>query len=76
VTFPNSKVENQPDHPVRVICVRCNPYTTRGKYKGGSSGVDSDGVLRIATNLKDYFIGMATEAELMRHIEKLKPQAT
>jgi|GEM_PF-1796300 len=76
VTFPNSKVESQPDHPVRVICVRCNPHTTRGKYKGGSSGVDSDGVLRIATNLMDYFIGMATEAELMRHIEKLKPQTT
>jgi hypothetical protein len=41
------------DHPVRVICVKCNPHTTRGKYRGGSSGVDSDGVLRIATNLID-----------------------
>ena len=41
------------DHPVRVICVKCNPHTTRGRYRSGSSGVDSDGVLRIATNLLD-----------------------
>ena len=39
------------NHPVRVICIKINPHTTRGKYRGGSSGVDSDGVLRIATNL-------------------------
>lgn len=39
------------DHKVRVICIRVNPHTTRGKYRGGSSGVDSDGILRIATNL-------------------------
>ena len=41
------------DHKVRVICVRMNPHTARGKYAGGSSGVDSDGILRIATNLLD-----------------------
>lgn len=41
------------NHKVRVICIRVNPHTTRGKYRGGSSGVDSDGVLRIATNLLD-----------------------
>jgi hypothetical protein len=148
VTFPSSTGVNKPDHRIRVICVRCNPHTTRGKYTGGSSGVDSDGVLRIATNLLDvpadiialifshrwaieiffrffkhmlgcrhllshdpegieiqtycaiiacmlislwtgrkptlrtyemicfYFCGMADEDELMRHIEKLKPQAT
>ncbi len=40
-------------HPVRVICIRINPHTSRGKYRGGSSGVDSDGILRIATNLLD-----------------------
>ena len=39
------------DHKVRVICVRINPHTSRSKYAGGSSGVDSDGILRIATNL-------------------------
>jgi hypothetical protein len=41
------------NHRVRIICIRVNPHTTRGKYRGGSSGVDSDGILRIATNLLD-----------------------
>ncbi len=40
-------------HKARVICIRCSPHTTRGKYRGGSSGVDSDGILRIVTNLLD-----------------------
>ena len=53
VRFPNSPMSRQPDHLVRVVCVRINPHTSRGKYRGGSSGVDSDGVLRIATNLLD-----------------------
>lgn len=148
VRFPKGKADSRPDHPVRVICIRVNPHTTRGKYRGGSSGVDSDGILRIATNLLDvpaetlalifskrwgieiffrffkhllgcrhlishdqngieiqtycaiiacmlialwtgrqptirtyemicfYFLGLADEEELMRHIEKLKPQST
>lgn len=41
------------NHQARVICIRINPHKTRGKYRGGSSGVDSDGILRIATNLLD-----------------------
>lgn len=41
------------NHKVRVICIRVNPHTTRGGAGSGSSGVDSDGVLRIATNLLD-----------------------
>lgn len=53
VMFPKSRTDRQPDHPIRVICVRVDPHTTRGKYRGGSSGVDSDGILRIATNLLD-----------------------
>jgi hypothetical protein len=40
-------------HKTRVICIRVNPHTSRGKYRGGSSGVDSDGILRIVTNLLD-----------------------
>lgn len=146
VRFPSCSGNDGPDHPVRVICVRCNPHTTRGAYKGSSTGVNSDGILRIATNLLDvpadiialifshrwaieiffrffkhmlgcrkllsrdqagieiqtycaiiacmlislwtgrkptlrtyemicfYFCGMASEEELMRHIQKLKPQ--
>jgi len=148
VRFSKSPKNRQPDHLIRVICVKTNPHTTRGKYRGGSSGVDSDGILRIATNLMDvpadvvalifshrwaieiffrffkqmlgcrhllshdpdgieiqtycaiiacmlislwtgkkptlrtyemigfYFCGMASEEELMKHIEKLKRQST
>ena len=53
VRFTSGKADAKPDHPVRLICVKCSPHTSRGKYSGGSSGVDSDGVLRIATNLLD-----------------------
>lgn len=41
------------NHLARVICIRINPHTTRSAYRGGSGGVDSDGILRIATNLLD-----------------------
>ncbi len=53
VRFPNGAVERQPNHPIRVICIPVNPHPTRGKSRGGSSGVDSDGILRIATNRLD-----------------------
>lgn len=46
-----SKEEARPDHAMRLIVVRTTPHTSRGKYCGGSTGVDSDGLLRIATNL-------------------------
>ena len=42
-----------PDHPVRLVCVKCSPHTSRGKYKGTSTGPSSDGILRLATNLLD-----------------------
>jgi hypothetical protein len=47
------KADARPDHSIRLVCVKCSPHTSRGKYSGGSSGVDSDGILRIATNLLD-----------------------
>jgi hypothetical protein len=147
VQFANGKAEDRPDHLVRYVCVRCSPHTSRGKYRGGSTGPGSDGMLRIATNLLDvpaeiisliyrfrwtielffrffkqilgcrklyfrsqngielqaycaiiacmliclwtgrkptkrtyemvcyYFLGLASEAELLAHIEKLKQQA-
>jgi hypothetical protein len=146
VHFANGKKEDQPDHPLRFLCVVTSPHTSRGKYRGGSTGPGSDGVLRIATNLLDvpaeiirllyryrwlielffrflkqimgcrklyfrsqngielqaycaiiacmllclwtgrkptkrtyemvcyYFLGLATEAELLKHLEKRKPQ--
>lgn len=51
VRFANGKTDARPDHPIRLVCVQCSPHTSRGKSRSGSSGVDSDGVLRIATNL-------------------------
>ena len=148
VHFANGKPEDQPDHPLRFVCVVASQHTSRGKYGGGSTGPGSDGILRIATNLLDvpaelisliyrfrwtievffrflkqilgcrklyfrsqngielqaycaiiacmllclwtgrkptkrtyemvcyYFLGLATEAELLKHIEKMKPRDT
>ena len=42
-----------PDHPTRLVIVKIKPHISQGKYKGGTSGVDRDGFLRIATNLLD-----------------------
>jgi hypothetical protein len=49
----SSKAGQRPDHPMRLICVKCSPHTSRGKSKPGSTAPSSDGVLRIATNLLD-----------------------
>ena len=49
----NSKNSARPDHKIRFVCIKCSPHTSRGKYKGTSTGPGSDGVLRIATNLLD-----------------------
>lgn len=48
-----SKSEARPDHPLRLITIRISPHTSRGKYRGGSTGPGSDGILRLATNLLD-----------------------
>ncbi len=48
-----SKRSARPDHPIRLVSVKIDPHTKRGKYKGGSTGPASDGLLRIATNLLD-----------------------
>ena len=53
VRFTNGKADARPDHPLRLVCVCTSPHTSRGKYRGGSTGPESDGVLRIATNLLD-----------------------
>jgi hypothetical protein len=44
---------DRPDHPLRLVIIKTSPHTSRGKYGGGSTGVDSDGYLRIATDLLD-----------------------
>ena len=43
----------KPDHPIRLILIKTNPHTQRGKQPGGKTGPPSDGILRIATNLLD-----------------------
>ena len=49
----SSKVADRPNHTMRVIIVKIKPHVSKGKSAGGSSGVDSDGFLRIVTNLLD-----------------------
>jgi hypothetical protein len=51
VRFSNGKADARPDHPLRLICLVTSPHTSRGKYGSGSTGPESDGILRIATNL-------------------------
>ena len=49
----SSKADARPDHRIRLVCVTCSRHTSRGKYGAGSTGPESDGVLRIATNMLD-----------------------
>lgn len=52
VRFTNgNKADARPDHPLRLIRIATSQHTSRGKYRGGSTGPGSDGILRIATNL-------------------------
>ena len=45
----SGKAANPPDHPVRLVIVKVAPHVVNGL----SRGVDSDGFLRIMTNLLD-----------------------
>jgi hypothetical protein len=49
----SSKGDAQPDHPIRLVLIKTTPHVKRGKYRGGSTGPASDGLLRIATDLLD-----------------------
>ena len=55
-----NKATDRPNHTMRLVLVKIKPHVSKGKRcslegktGGGSSGVDSDGILRIATNLLD-----------------------
>ena len=48
-----SQASDKPDHTTRLILIKTNPHTQRGKQSGGKTGPPSDGILRIATNLLD-----------------------
>jgi hypothetical protein len=56
-----SKPEARPDHPIRVILVQTTPHAKRG----GARGPESDGILRIATNLLD--VPAEIIADIYRH---------
>jgi hypothetical protein len=51
VRFTGGKAGSRPNHPLRLIRLATSRHTSRGKYRGGSTGPGSDGILRIATNL-------------------------
>ncbi len=57
---------DRPNHKVRIVVVQFTPHTTRGKYRGGSTGPGSDGQLRLATNLLDV------PAELISKLYRLR----
>ena len=53
-TNPTTNPTTNPiNHPLRLVLVKIKPHVSKGKYNGGSSGIDRDGILRIATNLLD-----------------------
>lgn len=58
--------DDRPNHQVRIVIVESTPHTSRGKYRGGSTGTSSDGKLRIATSLLDV------PAELISKIYRLR----
>jgi Transposase DDE domain len=55
------KAATRPNHPIRLVLVRCKPH----QKTGGRAGPPSDGVLRIATNLLD--VPAEIIADLYRH---------
>lgn len=52
----SKKPNERADHPTRLICIKCEPHSKRGKSSkrgSGQTGPTSDGVLRIVTDLLD-----------------------
>jgi hypothetical protein len=47
------KAAARPDHPVRLIAIRCTPHEKRGKASGGSTGPASSDTMLIATDMLD-----------------------
>lgn len=66
VSFTSGKTDARPDHPLRLVCIQTSRHTRRGKYRGGSTGPGSDGILRIATNL------LAVPAEIIGLIYRFR----
>lgn len=60
------KKESRPDHPLRLVTIAATPHASRGKYRGGSTGPDCDGTLRLVTNRLDL------PAELVSALYRLR----
>jgi IS4 transposase len=61
----------RPDHPVRLITVAATPHTSRGKYRGGSTGPSCDGQLRLVTNRLDLPAELISEMYRLRWLIEL-----
>ncbi len=62
----SSRPGEAPDHKVRIIELQATLHTSRGKYKGGSTGHSSGGKMRLATNMLD------APAELISKLYRLR----
>ena len=53
-------------HPVRLVIVQATPHQTRGRHRNGSTGPQTDGQLRLVTNMLDV------PAELVSKLYRLR----
>ena len=67
----SGKEDPRPDHPVRLVTIAATPHTSRGKYRGGSTGPSCDGKLRIATNRLDLPAELVGEMYRLRWLIEL-----
>jgi hypothetical protein len=49
----NSKPQDRPDHPIRLIVIKAEPHEKRGGRRGKTAGPGNKGTIVIATNLLD-----------------------
>jgi len=63
--------DTRPNHPVRLIAVAATPHTSRGRYRGSSTGPSCDGTLRIATNRLDLPAQLVSEIYRLRWLIEL-----
>jgi len=61
-----TNTNSRPNHPVRIVIVEAVPHISRGKYRRGSTGPQTDGKIRLATNMLDV------PAELISKLYRLR----
>lgn len=73
VRFGTSPGRQSPDHAVRLVVVKANPHTSRGKSakRGSSTGPSCDGRLRLATDLLDIPAELVAQAYRLRWLVEL-----